>query len=419
MPATATPAQKFAAMPLLGYFVNELGLEPRDALRRARAIFSELAPDVIERANAAIMAHDAKAWAEAVDPAWDGAAQVFAEAAKAGTFALEHSHMHTHPGGTLHAHMHTHPAGTEAHGHGADVAHRHDHADPVMTSKTERKPTTPHVPTFNPGAPVLDAGRPEVALASEPDLIAAARAHQQKVFSETGQAPDSILPGRRGEKDRVVNTFGDALKFVSKTASVTARKDSGLSNSELVLEKVKAFQARRFSETGIRPDDPANELGDALKAISLGEASTIPGTSVQKTMLGRNDGTSFKTPEQKPWAWDEKSKSWQPTARPVDQLKARLLGKPLQDRPEAITYSEAKRQALGKLATAQPSRAEAREAALRLGEKLKASEEAPKVVLDNADVVQAAEAYMAERFAKFGERVPLKKAILEVGRRKR
>jgi hypothetical protein len=134
MPATtATTAQKFAAMPMFGYFVNELGLEPRYALRRARAIFSELAPDVIEKATAAIVAGDARAWAEAVDPAWDGAAQVFADAANPGGdaaagLAFEHVHMHQHPDGLRHVHVHWHKGATPHEGSDTAVPHRHDHA---------------------------------------------------------------------------------------------------------------------------------------------------------------------------------------------------------------------------------------------------------------------------------------------------
>lgn len=126
MPATPLSVQaKLAAMPMFGWFMSELGLQPRDALKRARAIFSELSPDAIERASSAFLAGDRTAWAESLpDQAWDGVMATFADAANpggdaAGGLAWDHTHLHDHDGGLRHVHPHRHPGRTTQHCRGS------------------------------------------------------------------------------------------------------------------------------------------------------------------------------------------------------------------------------------------------------------------------------------------------------------
>jgi hypothetical protein len=252
-------------------------------------------------------------------------------------------------------------------------------------------------------------------------LIERARQYQQKVFSETSKRPDGIakVPGKRD--GRRVNTFGEALVAVTKGATSVAAnpqlKAPEQTDSERVVGLARVLQHKVFAERGISVGADGNGLGDALKAISFGDAATIPSSTIQKVRDARNDGSVFQSPQPE-WKWDPKL-GWVPLGRPVDAVKARLLGQQeVKDLP-LMTYAETKQHTLGKPAVAQPTHAEARAAALGLGEQLKASEGAPKVVMDNADVVAAVEAYMAERFAKFGEKVPLKAAILKVSRRRR
>jgi len=68
MPATkATPVQKFAAiMPMAGFLMEQGGLPPRDALRRAFATFAELPADVVARASKAIVSGDWAGWCKAL-----------------------------------------------------------------------------------------------------------------------------------------------------------------------------------------------------------------------------------------------------------------------------------------------------------------------------------------------------------------
>jgi hypothetical protein len=397
MPATApVPAAQFAAL-LLAAEKYVAGHPVADALRSAISELSLPMPPFL-----------------AADAAKPGASET----------VQQHVHMHGHPGGVRHVHEHTHAMGVDSHaGEETEAPHRHGHFDP--------KPGPASAPTaikLAP-APALDVGRPSVALASEPEIIALARQYQQKIFNETGQAPDSILPGRKSERDRVVNTLGAALKVVSATTPVHATKTNGQSDSERVMELARAFQIRRYSECGIRPGAAGNERAQALKAISegrdtarFGDAATIPNNTVQQTLPGREDASSFTTPQQPDLAWDRKA-GWRPKARPADQVKARLLGKPLQDSAygvEVSGYAETKRQhSLGRPATAHPNHQEARAAAVRLGEQLKASEPAPHVVNDNQDVVQAAEAWITQRFRDRGEKVSFKDALKHVSQRRR
>jgi hypothetical protein len=63
----------------------------------------------------------------------------------------------------------------------------------------------------------LGSGESEATLNESERLVVLAKAHQKKVFTEFGVAPDSITPATvKGQPDKRANTFAEALKIVSK-----------------------------------------------------------------------------------------------------------------------------------------------------------------------------------------------------------
>jgi hypothetical protein len=294
--------------------------------------------------------------------------------------AFEHIHEHQHEDGTVHDHNHWHYAGTNQHSQGSTVPHEHESEESVDLAaagnkyEADRAPDPKEMP--KPGAVVSSVTAGESAAPSAATSTVNPIAPRRVVPGPIGGNP----PEREPDEDRT-SYYSRLRRHVLARPTDPGAPDVARA-AESVDRRLDRDARRLMASRGVT-------YRAALRFIAAGEAI--------------QEGRQPTVPSE------------------VEQIKAKLLGqkaKPAQlSTSERIQqYAELKQEALGKPAPVRLNREAARESVRHLGEQIKASEPAPVVVNDHADLVQAAEDYRAARWTGFGEKVTVKQAMLKVAK---